>query len=76
MANQPEDLVRGKFPPLLTTGEIRSLPVFKNGERPFGLYKGQIEIGPEFFEPLPEDELAMWEGSGDDQAVTPKDGPT
>jgi len=23
-------------------------------ERPIGLYKGQIDIGPEFFEPLPE----------------------
>jgi antitoxin (DNA-binding transcriptional repressor) of toxin-antitoxin stability system len=36
-------------------------------ERPIGLYKGQIEIGPEFFEPLPEEELALWErGANDD----------
>lgn len=36
-------------------------------ERPIGLYKGQIEIGPEFFEPLPEEELALWEqGPNDD----------
>jgi len=35
--------------------------------RPIGLYKGQIEIGPEFFEPLPEEELALWErGENDD----------
>jgi antitoxin (DNA-binding transcriptional repressor) of toxin-antitoxin stability system len=51
----------------MPAGEIRSLPVFKNGERPIGLYKGQFEIGPEFFEPLPEEELALWEhGATDD----------
>jgi antitoxin (DNA-binding transcriptional repressor) of toxin-antitoxin stability system len=48
-------------------GEIRALPAFKNGMRPIGLYKGQFEIGPEFFEPLPEEELALWErGANDD----------
>ena len=51
----------------LPPGEIRSLPVFKNGKRPIGLYKGQFDIGPEFFEPLPEEELALWEhGANDD----------
>lgn len=35
--------------------------------RPIGLYKGQIDIGPEFFEPLPDEELAAWEsGVSDD----------
>jgi antitoxin (DNA-binding transcriptional repressor) of toxin-antitoxin stability system len=52
--------------PVLPAGEIRSLPTFKNGKRPFGLYKGQFEVGPEFFDPLPDDELALWEGGGDD----------
>lgn len=28
--------------------------------RPFGLYKGEFEVGPEFFEPLPDDELEAW----------------
>jgi len=37
--------------------------------RPIGLYKGQIDIGPEFFEPLPENELALWEGGGDDSRI-------
>src|ERR1044071_3814955 len=27
-----------------------------------GAYKGQFSIGPEFFDPLPDDELAAWEG--------------
>jgi prevent-host-death family protein len=30
-----------------------------------GAWKGLIHIGPEFFEPLPEEELRLWEG-GDD----------
>jgi len=50
----------------IPVGEIRTLPVFKNRKRPIGLYKGQIEIGPEFFEPLPDEELALWEGAGRD----------
>lgn len=37
--------------------------------RPVGLYKGQIDIGPKFFEPLPEDELALWESSPNDEIL-------
>jgi antitoxin (DNA-binding transcriptional repressor) of toxin-antitoxin stability system len=41
------------------------VPVMR--ERPIGLYKGQIDIGPEFFEPLPDEELELWEhGANDD----------
>jgi prevent-host-death family protein len=31
------------------------------GKRQPGSLKGKLEIGPEFFEPLPDDELAGWE---------------
>jgi prevent-host-death family protein len=31
------------------------------GKRQPGSMKGKLEIGPEFFEPLPDDELAAWE---------------
>ena len=31
--------------------------------RKAGRLKGQITVGPEFFEPLPDDEIALWEGS-------------
>jgi prevent-host-death family protein len=31
-------------------------------KRQFGRYKGVFQVGPEFFEPLPEEELAAWEG--------------
>jgi len=33
----------------------------KKGQRKPGSMKGKLEIGPEFFEPLPEDELRAWE---------------
>lgn len=36
--------------------------VQKPGKREFGSMKGQIKLGDEFFDPLPEEELAYWEG--------------
>ena len=33
----------------------------KEGQRKPGSMKGKLSIGPEFFEPLPEDELKHWE---------------
>jgi prevent-host-death family protein len=38
-------------------------------ERPIGIYKGQIDIGPEFFEPLPEEELQAWESAANDDQL-------
>jgi prevent-host-death family protein len=32
-----------------------------NQDRKPGAWKGKIKIGPEFFEPLPPDELERWE---------------
>lgn len=29
--------------------------------RHFGALRGIVTVGPEFFEPLPEDEIARWE---------------
>ena len=31
------------------------------GNRKPGALKGKIHVGPEFFEPLPQDELQRWE---------------
>jgi antitoxin (DNA-binding transcriptional repressor) of toxin-antitoxin stability system len=31
------------------------------GGRRFGALRGSVGVGPEFFEPLPEEELAAWE---------------
>ena len=49
------------------TPAVKLVPVDPNhrAERPIGLYKGQIDIGPEFFEPLPEEEIMLWEGGAD-----------
>ena len=34
--------------------------------RGYGSMKGQFEVPDSFFEPLPEDELKLWEGQGSD----------
>ena len=34
----------------------------KRGKRQFGSMKGRIELDDSFFDPLPEEELALWEG--------------
>ncbi len=49
-------LARGKTP-------IAKLTRYTSPEakRISGSMKGQIDIGPEFFEPLPEEELKAWE---------------
>ena len=41
-------------------------PTPEQPRRQFGQLKGVISIGPEFFEPLPDDELARWNGEVDD----------
>jgi antitoxin (DNA-binding transcriptional repressor) of toxin-antitoxin stability system len=33
----------------------------QNGDRKPGASKGKVKIGPEFFEPLPPEELEGWE---------------
>ena len=42
---------------------VRLVPVGrKEPRKQFGSMRGLIEVGPEFFEPLPADELDEWEG--------------
>lgn len=33
--------------------------------RRIGFLAGQGDVGPEFFDPLPEDELRLWNGEGE-----------
>ena len=48
-------IARGKQP------VVKLVPVETTPKkRPFGLYKGEFQVGPEFFEPLPDDELEAW----------------
>jgi prevent-host-death family protein len=42
--------------------EIRPVPPRRTTRRPVGLAKGTFVVPPAFFEPLPEAELARWEG--------------
>ncbi|MFO1084877.1 MAG: type II toxin-antitoxin system Phd/YefM family antitoxin [Reyranellaceae bacterium] len=50
-------LARGKDP----VARIVPMATAKPPKRRFGALKGKIRIGPEFFEPLPEEELKRWE---------------
>ena len=34
-------------------------------QRKFGSMKGRIKLDDSFFDPLPNDELALWNGEGD-----------
>ncbi len=40
----------------------RLVRVRPRGKRQFGSMKGRISIDDSFFDPLPEEELAAWEG--------------
>jgi len=42
--------------------EILPLKPARTGRRPVGLAKGRFDVPTEFFEPLPEDLLAAFEG--------------
>ena len=45
--------------------EVRPIKRKAKPARVFGLYDG-FGVSPEFFEPLPDDELRLWNGEGDD----------
>jgi prevent-host-death family protein len=48
-------IARGKTP------VAKLVPIAAKGKREFGAMRGKISIGPEFFEPLPADELDRWD---------------
>jgi prevent-host-death family protein len=49
-------IARGKEP------VVRLVPVKKPAnKRELGIFNGEFEVGPEFFEPLPPEELESWE---------------
>jgi prevent-host-death family protein len=55
-------IARGKEP------VVKLIPVARRKRRPgFGALKGKLNIPDSFFfDPLPEDELQLWEGGGED----------
>ena len=55
----------------ITTGRERR-PVVRlvaiepvRASRRLGFLEGKVEVGPEFFKPLPDDELRLWNGEGE-----------
>ena len=50
-------IARGKTPVARLVPYAHEQP-----KRGFGSMKGRATIGPEFWEPLPEEELKLWEG--------------
>ena len=50
-------IARGKKPVVRLVPVEKALP-----DRQFGAMRGKVWVGPEFFEPLPEEELKAWEG--------------
>jgi prevent-host-death family protein len=61
-AERGEEVViaRGKTP------VAKIVPIKPAKKRIPGLFKGVFTVGPEFFEPLPEDELRLWNCEGDE----------
>ena len=45
--------------------EIRPLPAASHKPRPLGLAKGKVQLHPSFFDPLPDDIIAAFEGRGE-----------
>ena len=52
-------IARGRTPVAKLTA------IAQKGKRVFGALRGKIAIGPEFFEPLPPDELDEWQQAPD-----------
>lgn len=49
-------IARGSEP----VAQLVALKPAKKGPRQPGALKGKLVVGPEFFEPLPDDELEAW----------------
>ena len=45
--------------------EIRPLPAASHKPRPLGLAAGKVQLHPGFFDPLPDDVIAAFEGRGE-----------
>jgi antitoxin (DNA-binding transcriptional repressor) of toxin-antitoxin stability system len=56
LAGEEIVILRDKVPVVRLT-PIDAAPI----GRKFGAYKNKASVGPEFFEPLPEEELSAWE---------------
>ena len=44
--------------------ELRPVPGRRTRKRPIGLARGRLVVPPSFFDPLPAEQLSVWEGRG------------
>jgi antitoxin (DNA-binding transcriptional repressor) of toxin-antitoxin stability system len=69
LAGEEVVIARGSEPLVkltpLTQPERGPRPAPGNLPRKFGILKGEVAFDDGFFDPLPEDELALWNGEGD-----------
>ncbi len=65
LANQGEEGVITSGRARKPVARITAIEPKQAERRPLGLYEGMFEVGPEFLEPLPEEELRLWNGEGD-----------
>jgi antitoxin (DNA-binding transcriptional repressor) of toxin-antitoxin stability system len=63
LAEQGEEIViaRGEKPAVRLV-PVEDVPLVESPKmRVPGMFKGRVDIGPAFFEPLPPEELELWE---------------
>ena len=48
-----------------TTPAVKLIALHPAPKRVFGALRGKIAFSDSFFDPLPDDELALWNGEGD-----------
>jgi len=65
LANQGEEVVITSGRERKRVARIVAIEPQQQQTRPLGLFKGVFKVGPEFFEPLPEEELRLWNGESD-----------
>jgi prevent-host-death family protein len=65
LANQGEEVVITSGRSRKPVARIVAIEPKQAQTRPLGLFKGIFTVGSEFFEPLPEEELRLWNGEGD-----------
>lgn len=56
LAGEEVIIARGNTP------VVRLVPVSKKGGFQFGPLEGELGEGPDFFEPMSEEDLKLWEG--------------
>lgn len=60
LAGEEVIIAKGKEP------AVKLVPFSPPAKKPMlGRFKGQFEIPDSFWDPLPDDELALWNGEGD-----------